>query len=207
MIQAVIFDVGGVLVRTTDHSHRRAWERRCGLNPRQSEAIVFESEMGANAQAGLISDEELWRWVGSRLELDRDQLDIFRDAFWAGDELDEELVTYIRSLRPRYQTAIISNATDNLRPALTDKFRIADAFDLIVSSAEEQVMKPDPEIYRRTLERLQRLPEECVFIDDSAMNLASAAALGMQTIFYSAGIDVPALLAEMGVHPIEEKIQ
>jgi putative hydrolase of the HAD superfamily len=161
--------------------------------------------MGTNAQAGLVSDEELWRWVGKRLELDNDQLDIFRDAFWAGDELDLPLVDYIRSLRPRYQTAIISNATDNLRPALTEKFRIADAFDLIVSSAEERVMKPDPEIYLRTLQRLQRQPEECVFIDDSAMNVAAAAALGIQTLFYSAGIDVPTLLAEMGVHPHAEQ--
>ncbi len=199
MIQAVIFDVGGVLVRTTDHSQRRAWEHRCGLSPRQSEAIVFESEMGANAQAGLVTDDELWRWVGKRLELDNGQLDVFRNAFWAGDELDVGLVEFIRSLRPRYQTAIISNATDNLRPALTEKFRIADAFDLIVCSAEEKVLKPDPEIYQRALHRLGRQPEECVFIDDSAVNLAAAAALGMQTIFYIAGIDVSALLAEMGV--------
>lgn len=201
MIKAVIFDVGGVLVRTVDHSHRRAWERRCGLTPWQSEEIVFGSKMGTMAQAGVVSDDELWQWVGERLELDPEQLALFKSEFWAGDVLDEELVDYARSLRPAYQTAIVSNATDNLMVGLRDKFQIADVFDVIVGSATEKVMKPDPEIFRRALRRLGRTPEECVFIDDNAENVAAAAELGMHTLFFRAGINVPALLAEMGVRP------
>ncbi|MCZ7672889.1 MAG: HAD family hydrolase [Chloroflexi bacterium] len=37
-----------------------------------------------------------------------------------------------------YQTAVISNATDNLQNALSHKFHIADAFDLIVGSATKK---------------------------------------------------------------------
>jgi FMN phosphatase YigB (HAD superfamily) len=110
MIKATIFDVGGVLVRTIDHSSRRQWEQKLGLEEGETEEIVFNSEMGLKAQRGDVTDAELWYWVEQRLNLG-DQLMEFRAGFWAGDYLDRDLVSFIRSLRPTYQTAIISNAT------------------------------------------------------------------------------------------------
>jgi len=201
MIQAVIFDIGGVLVRTEDHRHRRDWEERLGLAARESEQIVFASEMGTRAQSGAITDEDLWTWVGQQLKLDTVSLASFRESFWAGDVLDVALVNFIRSLQPRYQTAVISNATDGLRRSLTHQFAIADAFDLIVTSAEEKVMKPDAEIFLRTLARLGRAPEEAVFVDDFAHNIQAAQAVGLHTIHFQAGTDVPAELAKLGVTP------
>ncbi len=199
MIQAIIFDIGGVLVRTENHDQRRALEARLGLADRESEAIVFGSDMGTKAQRGDITDEELWAWVGQRLNLDEDNLAAFRNSFWAGDVLDTALVEFIRALRPRYQTAVISNATDGLQDALAHKFRITDAFDLIVGSATEKVMKPDPEIYMRTLARLGRTPEEAVFVDDFAHNIEAARALGLHTIHFRPDTDVPMELARLGV--------
>ena len=199
MIQAIIFDIGGVLVRTENHDQRRALEARLGLADRESEAIVFGSDMGTKAQRGDITDEELWAWVGQRLSLDEDNLAAFRNSFWAGDVLDTALVEFIRTLRPRYQTAVIRNATDGLQDALAHKFRITDAFDLIVGSATEKVMKPDPEIYMRTLARLGRTPEEAVFVDDFAHNIEAARALGLHTIHFRPDTDVPMELARLGV--------
>ena len=209
MIKAIIFDIGGVLVRTHDHSHRREWERRLDLAARESEQIVFGGEMGTKAQCGAITDDALWKWIGNRLALDQERLTAFRHAFWAGDRLDEELVALIRRLTAKYQMAVISNATDALRATLSGKYPIADAFDLIVCSAEEEVMKPEPEIYRRTLERLGRAPEEAVFIDDNAENIAAARELGLHTIHYREGMDVAAALREVGVqvHRKQESTQ
>ncbi|MBK8985083.1 MAG: HAD family phosphatase [Chloroflexi bacterium] len=201
MIQAIIFDIGGVLVRTGDHRHRREWEARLGLAERESEEIVFGGEMGTKAQRGDISDEALWVWVGQRLNLSQSDLAAFRRSFWAGDVLDTDLVAFIRKLRPRYQTAVISNATDGLHAALADKFHIADAFDLIVGSAVERVMKPDPEIFTRTLARLGRAPAEAVFVDDFAHNIKAARDLGLHTIHFQPGTDIPAELAQLGVTP------
>jgi epoxide hydrolase-like predicted phosphatase len=203
MIKAVIFDVGGVLVRTHNHQYRRDWEKRLGLDEWESEKIVFGmgDDMGTRAQSGAITDKDLWEWVGNHLQLSQEELKQFRSDFWAGDTLDEELVRYIRSLRPHYQTAIISNATDRLRRTLSNDYPITDAFDLIVCSAEEQVMKPAPEIYWLTLDRLGRKPQEAVFIDDSEANVRSAKEVGMSTIHYQAGVDVVSELAALGVTP------
>jgi len=201
MIKAIIFDVGGVLIRTVDHSYRRNWEKKLGLDERESEEIVFNSNMGLRAQRGEITDDELWSWVGQRLNLG-DQLEEFRTSFWAGDELDQDLVSFIRSLRPHFQTAIISNATDELRTTLTGKFKIADAFDLIIGSAEEKIMKPDPAIYIRALQGLGLQAEETVFIDDFAHNIAAAKRLGMAVIHFSPSVDIATELAGFDVQPI-----
>ncbi|MCB0157732.1 MAG: hypothetical protein KDD83_06345, partial [Caldilineaceae bacterium] len=62
MIRALIFDVGGVLVRTDDPAPRRRAEQRFGLGPGRAEFLVFNSEMGRQAQHGQMSAAELWAW-------------------------------------------------------------------------------------------------------------------------------------------------
>ncbi len=151
-----------------------------------------------------MTDSELWTWVGQRLNLG-DQLGDFRAGFWAGDNLDQDLVTFIRSLRPSYRTAIISNATDGLRETLDHKFKIADAFDLIIGSAEVKIMKPEHAIYQLTLQRLDLQPDETVFTDDFEHNIVAAKQVGMATIHFKSGVNVPAELARLGVHPSNTK--
>lgn len=199
MIQAVIFDVGGVLLRTEDRTPRQEWEARLGLAPGGAEALVFNSDMGQKAQRGNITESELWRWIGAHLNLAPTELADFRSGFWAGDEIDEELVAFIRQLKNRYQTAIVSNYADNLRPELTYKFGIADAFDEIIISCEEGVTKPDPEIFLRALDRLGRAPAEAVFIDDFLHNVQAAQAVGMAAIHFQPGIDLADALRQLSV--------
>jgi epoxide hydrolase-like predicted phosphatase len=203
MIRAIIFDVGGVLFRTEDHSHRRLLEKKLGLAHGEVEEIVFNSDMGQKAQRGEISDDALWAWVGDRLELGG-QLDDFKNDFWAGDVLDEKLIAFIRSLKPVYQTAVISNATDWLDNLLTN-LGIADAFDVIIGSAQERIMKPDPAIYKRTLDALGRRAEETVFIDDFQINVDGARALGMEAILYRPGMIIEEELENLGVVASDSK--
>lgn len=199
MIKAVIFDVGGVIVQSGARQGRRKWENRLGLREWESEDIIFNSDMGRKAQIGEISDEELWNWARKRFDLSNDEFTEFTIDFWADNEVDEEMMAMIRKLKPAYTTAIISNATDTLRQDLDERYHIDDAFDLIVCSAEEKVMKPDPTIYLNTLNRLQIKPSESAFIDDMEANAAAARELDMKAIRYSPAIDLTAELYKYGV--------
>jgi len=199
MMQAVIFDVGGVLIRTEDSTPRRALETRLGLAPGQAEELVFSGPQGTRAQQGAITAQELWGWVQHELKLDAAELLAFRQEFFAGDRLDEGMLDLARRLRRHYQTAIISNAMDDLLETLTRRYPCADAFDLIVGSAYERVMKPAPMIFERTLARLECKPEAAVFIDDFAHNVTGARQVGMAAIHYRPGLDVAAALAALGV--------
>ena len=204
MIRALIFDVGGVLVRTEDAAPRRRAEQRFGLGPGRAEFLVFNSDMGRQAQHGQITAAELWAWVQVQLGVDDATLAAFRTDFFGGDRLNAADVELIRRLRGPYQTAIISNAMDDLTEVVTTRYPMADAFDLIVGSAYEGIMKPDARIFQRTLARLGRQPDEAIFVDDFMHNVEGARAVGMHAVHYTPDLDLAAALAEFGVanpHP------
>lgn len=196
-IKAVIFDVGGVLVRTYDHTGRQWWEKRLGLPPGGAEAVVLNSEMGHRAQRGEVSTEELWHWVGDYLNLG-ENLQTFRNDFWRGDAVDESLRDLLGILKNRYQMAVISNATDALLQTL-DGYQLLPYFHLVVGSAFEGIMKPDPTIYKRALSRLNLAPHETVFIDDADANVLGAQKVGMNAIHFTPTMDLKAKLQNFGV--------
>jgi epoxide hydrolase-like predicted phosphatase len=184
MIRAVIFDLGGVLVRTEDPRPRAAAAARYGLTWEAADALVFRSESAQQATLGQITTAEHQKRTMQTLGAPESQAASFFDQFFAGDRLDRELVDFIRSLRPRYKTALLSNAWDNLRSFLEETWRIADAFDHITISAEVGCAKPDPQIYRLTLEALDVRPEEAIFVDDFPENIAAAQALGIHGVHF-----------------------
>lgn len=196
-IKAVIFDVGGVLVRTYDQSGRRLWENRLGLPPGGAEAVVLNSEMGHRAQRGEISTEALWQWVAEHLNLGND-LPTFRQDFWRGDYADKILIDFMHNLKRYYRLAVISNATDDLLVTL-EGYQLLRLFDIIVASAFEGIMKPNPVIYERTLNRLNLAPEETVFIDDAVANVLTAREVGMHAVHFTSDVDLRSELALLGI--------
>jgi FMN phosphatase YigB (HAD superfamily) len=184
MIKGVIFDVGGVLLRTHDQSGRRKWETRLGLGSGELAYLVFDSELGRQAQLGQASLDEVWAWVGIHLDLSPAGLTTLKRDFWSGDQLDRELCDYIRGLRPDYHTAMLSNNWARDGRTMAQKLGIADCFDVFVTSAEIGVMKPDPRIYQVALERLGMSPEETVFVDDFVENVEAARRMGMGAVHF-----------------------
>lgn len=185
MIRAVIFDLGGVLVRTEDRQPRRLLAERLGLSYEAIDELVFTNASGRQATVGELTTHQHWLSVMTALGLPEQEMRDFQAAFWGGDRLDTELVDLLRTLRGRYTTALLSNAWDNLRQVLTDHWRIADAFDELIISAEVGLAKPDPRIYRLALERLAVLPHEAVFVDDVQENIAAAQAVGLLGIRFT----------------------
>lgn len=183
-IRAVIWDLGGVLLRTEDFTSRQALADRMGKPRFELENLVFDNDSGDRAQLGEISVDEHWENIRRILGLDEAGIGEFRWQFWEGDRLDVALVDYIRSLRGRYKTGLLSNAFSDLRRVVTSTLKISDAFDEMVISAEIHLMKPDPRIYQYALQRLGVAPQEAVFIDDIWRNVEGARSLGMYAIHF-----------------------
>jgi putative hydrolase of the HAD superfamily len=199
LIKALLFDFGGVLVRTEDWSPRQRWEARLGLPERALDQAVFNSAVARRASHGQAGVAEVWAEVARALKLDPAQLDECRRDFWSGDKLDVDLIALIQSLRPRYQTAILSNAWNDARENFTRLFGLDQAFDHLIISAEVGLTKPDPRVYRLAAQRLGVEPSEAVFVDDFVENVEGARAVGMHALHYQPGLDVAAALAQLGV--------
>ncbi|MBT3320689.1 MAG: HAD family phosphatase [Anaerolineae bacterium] len=185
-IKVVIFDMGGVLVRTEDTAPRAALGLRFGKRYTELDQIFFGNKSSLRASRGEISAREHMQYVMRTLDLPETDksIDDFVDEFFLGDKVDGEIIDYIQSLRPRYKTVMLSNAWDNLRKILVNKWKIADAFDEVFISAEMGLAKPDPKIYEMVIEKLSIAPEECVFIDDFIENIEAARKLGMHGIHF-----------------------
>jgi HAD superfamily hydrolase (TIGR01509 family) len=178
-IRAVVFDYGGVLMRTVNPVPRRELEQRLGLPPDGASKAVFGSPLWDEVQLGHVHLAAFWADVGQRLELNVEELAEFQQVFWAGDRLDEELVALVRHLRDvGYRTALLSNAPAGLRQHL-EQLGIADAFEVTVISGCEGLMKPAPAIFERALARVGVAAEEAVFVDDSRANVAAARQIGL----------------------------
>jgi epoxide hydrolase-like predicted phosphatase len=182
--RAVFWDIGGVIVRTHDWSGRSRWEKQIGLQPHELERIVFSGAMGKQASVGQASADDVWTWVLDHLGLPESDRHSLKHDFFDGDKVDEELVAFIRSLRPSYLTGVISNAWPETRRWLENEWLIADAFDQIVISAEVGVAKPDPRIFHLALDGLEVTPKESVFIDDFDANVKAAREIGIYSIFF-----------------------
>ncbi len=122
--------------------------------------------------------------MGERLDLPPEELPALQEAFWDGDRLDVDLVNLVRRQRQSYTTALLSNAFSDLRAVITGHWKIDDAFDEMIISAEVKLMKPDPEIYRLALDRTRVAPSEAVFIDDFQVNVEGARAVGLHAIHF-----------------------
>ena len=201
-IKAVIFDMGGVLVRTEDRGPRTSLGLRFDKTYSEFDKAVFGVPTSEEASRVEIPTQEHMRALMRNFGLPEtdEAIQAFRDEFFAGDVVDHNMVKEIHVLRPRYRTAILSNAWDDLRGFLEDTWQIANAFDKIFISAEMGVVKPDPKIYKMVLETLELKPDQTIFIDDFLHNIEAARSLGMHGIHFKekekAMADLRALLAK-----------
>jgi len=192
MIKAVVLDIGGVLMRTEDQSGRRLLEKRYNLPADTVAWLVFHSDEAAAATIGQVKGKVAWKAVQKKLVLSDEELEEFINLFWSGDVFDQAAFDFLSSLSPDYITGILSNAWEGAREDFVQRYGMIEGqtVDHILTSAEEGVRKPDPEIYRRLKDTLGVEYDEILFVDDFIENVKGASALGIQAIHYQPGMNL-----------------
>jgi epoxide hydrolase-like predicted phosphatase len=198
-IRAVVFDIGGILeiVPEGGDPTRRfpqmiaRWEERLGLPPGELDRRITAmderfSAMGKDGSVGTCTEEEWLAELGPATGMNATQVDAFMRDFWDVymGEPNVELIAYFKSLRPRYQTALLSNSFVGARREEEARFGFAAITDLIVYSHEEGVSKPDRRIYERTWRRLDVQPQEMIFLDDVERNVLAARECGIHAVLF-----------------------
>jgi len=196
-INAIIWDLGGVLVRTNNYASRDALAARHGMMRATLEELVYGEESGHQAQLGLIDIHQHWENVCAALGIPHEEVEAFRSHFWRGDQLDGELIDFIRALKVNHRTGLLSNAFSNLRQVIHETWHIEDAFDTMVISAEEGLIKPDPRIYQVALDRLGVKAGDAVYIDDMLQNVVGARQMGMHAIQFHTSEQVRSKVSEI----------
>lgn len=182
-IRAVFFDFGGVIQRTEYQAPRQHLAERFGMDYDDIDKLVFASESARRASVGEITEDVHWSNVLTRLKRPDSEMQIVKDEFFGGDVVDHGLVEFIRSLRGKFHTGLISNAWSGMRAHL-EREKFIELFDTVVISAEVGVMKPEARIYSIALDQAGVKGEAAVFVDDVQVNIDACQQLGMKGILF-----------------------
>jgi epoxide hydrolase-like predicted phosphatase len=210
-IKAIIFDFGEVLNAhedpLADEVHREELGRRLNLDPDQVWSYLFEGHSAQKWMSGQITWNEFWTDVlATRGITDPAEVADFADFVFEGREnLNPEMAILLKELKGHYKLAILSNTSwsnEQMRSKLYNDFELPEGtFDVIVCSSAVGLAKPDPDIFRLVLARLDVKPEEAIFADDMANFTASAAGLGIHAHTFTTPAAFREYLRHMGVLP------
>lgn len=195
VIDAVVFDLGGVLIdwdprhlyRTLFDDDEIAMERF--LTEVCSPAWNVQQDAGRSWSEAV--ETLTYRHPGHR-ELIAAYDERWSEMLGGAIEGTVEILDELRASGVR--VAALSNWSAEKFPVARSRFEFLDWFEAIVISGEVGVSKPDERIYRHLLGRMGLDPGSTVFIDDSAANVAAAAELGMTALRFR---DPPTLRAEL----------
>jgi len=99
--------------------------------------------------------------------------------------------------------ATLNNESLEINEYRIATFKLREYFDIFLTSCYLRVRKPSSEIYRLALKITQRAPNECILIDDRALNLECAHELGIHTVLYKNVADLRDELVRLGVRVSE----
>ena len=183
--EAVVFDLGNVLIRWDPHP---AVARGVGAE----EATRFLSAEDFDFLAWNHLQDAGRAWTVAEDAVARSHPHWHEHALAYRAHFAESLVGAVDEnvavLRDLHGAGVpltaLTNWSADLFPQALDRFDFLALFDDIVVSGAEGVAKPDPAVFAVLRERVGRPLERCVFVDDSAANVAAAAAAGLDTIHY-----------------------
>lgn len=183
-IKAVVWDFSGVLLQPHVPDPHASIARELGIDPLDF-AKYFDGRENARMDLGQESEDEFYQRLIREQNLDETEaLRIFNHYFFDMFDLNEDLMDFIRTNRPRFKMAICSNFSRMLRSLLEKKWKVIRDFDVLVISSEVHLLKPDPRIYQLALDELALKPGETIFVDDSEKNVIAARNLGMHGIWF-----------------------
>ncbi len=200
MISTLIFDFGGVLI---DLDRQRCIDAFRQLGLQNIDTMIdnyVQSGIFRQLENGDISVAQFHDGV-RRLTgrpIPDDDIDRALNAFLVG--IPPERLQLLRQLRPHYRLLLLSNTNAIHFPhssestICTDGSRLSDLFDRCYLSYEVHLSKPDPEFFRYLLRNEHLAPEECLFLDDGAKNVATAKSLGINAILVPEHADLHEIL-------------
>lgn len=186
--KVLILDLDGVIRHLDVETAERA-AQSIGFTYTELMNTLWYNEHSYEILCGRSSREVWWDHV---TKLDPRLEGVSQDVLW--DEVfeittyDNELIEYVRTLREKFITVILTNCDKESKIQILDELGNDHPFDFVLSSSDFGVAKPDPEIFEKLLARIGAKAEQCVFIDDAIANVEGAEAFGIRSFLYE-GLD------------------
>jgi putative hydrolase of the HAD superfamily len=196
--EVLLFDLIGVVVKVNPKSVDILF-RLTGFDEEKLFQIWLTSPTARAFDLGRIPPDEyasgMIREMGLPLKPD-EFLAMYRQSVLG---LYDGTVSLLNRLKGRYRLVCLSNLNEILWPPIRDEFRLGQLLDAAYLSFEIGLLKPEEEIYRYVLDRLECLPGAVAFFDDSESNVATANRLGIDGYLVQGIAEVQAQLERIGI--------
>ena len=144
-------------------------------------AIHIKNEIVTQVDLGQISESELYSKLGKLANVSPETV---KDEWMNLVHINTDLIDYIRKIKTKYKVALLSNASATFLRKILEQNNLYDLFDLIVISAEEKCMKPNPDIFYKVIDKLNINAKKSLMIDDNAINLEGAKSIGINGFLF-----------------------
>ena len=186
MIEAVLFDFGGVILSSPFEAFAE-YENEIGLPPdtiRKINATNPDTNAWAQFERREVNPEEFVLLFEKEALALGHELDAQRILEGLHGSLRPTMVEALSKCSSEFKTAMLTNNITPMGEQDLDEEveKVVEMFDLLVESSIEGCRKPEEKFYEIACERLNVKPENCVFLDDLGINLKPARDMGMSTI-------------------------
>jgi putative hydrolase of the HAD superfamily len=199
-IRAVILDFGEVLCFRPEPGATKGMAKLFAIAPEHFLEHYIPTR-GPYDQ-GLLTPEEYWtgfaREAGVTMEPALiEELRRMDTAMWS--RINTEMTDWVRALRDAgFTTALLSNMQHDMAAHARRNFAWMRHFDHQILSCELRLIKPDVEIFHRTVERIGVKPQEALFVDDREANVDAARTVGLRAIRFESSEKLRSELTDMG---------
>jgi 2-haloacid dehalogenase len=197
-VEAIVSDVGGVIVRDDFRSLFAQFESKIGMSAEDFYALTVGSEEWKLYNKDFITEEELWGRLAPQLRVGDEVARDLRQ--WRTMLIPiPETIHILERVRRRNPLYCLSNVDRTTTHYLQEKYRIYDIFDGTILSWEVRMRKPEIGVYELVIRWFNLTPERVLYIDDKERNLIPAREVGFQTILYHSPEDLEVKLLNHGV--------
>ena len=188
-IKAVVFDFGNVIINIDFKRIYQTFAKFTAKSEAHIEKQITDNQLFRRYESGQFSDEQFREIIRQILGFPLSDTQI--DTAWNAVLLDIpcDRIVLLQQIRQKYPIYLLSNTNNIHIKASNDYLKKAHGishldqlFDQLFLSYEMGMWKPDAEIYYSVLKQLKLPANETLFLDDNLHNIASAKALGFQTI-------------------------
>ena len=202
-LKTIIFDLGGVYFADGTKRAIGLLSSRFDLDPRQvSDQLI--GPLGSDWRVGRLTAEEFWIQFKAYWNLSVNTEELTR-IWFEGYEINRATEQVVIALsRAGYEVLYLSDNVPERVAYLEDRYHFLERFANGVFSYEIGVRKPDPTMYRSLLDKSSAQADECVYVDDIAVFIEPAAALGLKTIHFRSAEQLIADLITLGVSLVSD---
>jgi len=197
-VDAVIFDLGNVLVFHDNELLYRRLAERAGTTPAVVRGALTEPDLFSALNRGLLDADGIRHAVGGALGVALAP-DEFTALWCCHFQVNHAVLPLVERLVGRVRLLLLSNTNVVHTAYLRQRLPLLERFDHLLFSHDLGLVKPEEAFYRAALARADARPERTAFFDDVPEFVAAARALGIHGyVFYDLATFIRDL-AELGL--------